>query len=230
MIYYLICHQNKTNNEFKYCLRNCKPQTPCTQRECVCGARYSVCRHTGTHTCTQTHLCHRSSCSGAASAIILISKEVGIKAYKDYILPLVVCKTALGGCMHLERVCWLLWCPPHWSQASCWVGVACLLQTNPHRLYPQVNIGKENSKGCVGFCWSFLTKSSYMELENRWILYHTKKSNLSLMKGFIDLQKFLAWSWFPFYRWGSWDRERWIHLSKVTQQVNDDTRKQIQIV
>lgn len=29
--------------------------------------------------------------------------------------------------------------------------------------YLWVNIGKENSKECVGFCWSFLTKNSYME-------------------------------------------------------------------
>lgn len=76
MIYDFICHQYKANNESKYCLRNC--------------------------TCTQTHSCHRGSCSVAPSAVILIGKEVGIKAYKDYILPLVVCKTALGGCMHLK--------------------------------------------------------------------------------------------------------------------------------
>lgn len=137
---------------------------------------------------------------------------------------------SVAGCTH-AHVSQLLCRQPHWPRASCWVRVACLLQTSPYWLYLQVKIGKENRKWCVGFCWVFLTKNSYMELENWWVHYTrksniTNSSNLSLMKGFVDLQEPLAWSWFPFRRCGL----RWIRLPKVTQEVNGNTRNKIQIV
>lgn len=218
----LICHQNKANNESKYRVRSCKPPTPWGPRECVYRPR--VCVQALTYTRSIEAAAHWQP------ALLFSWVRKGVLRHIKITLFLWLCaKLPLVAVCTSSCVWWLLWCPPHWSQTSCWVRAACLLQTDPYRLYLQVNIAKENSKGCVGFCWSFMTKNGHMELENRWVSYSTK-NNLSLMKGFIDLQKYLAWSWFPFYRWGSCDRERRIHLSKVTQQVYDNTRKQIQIV
>lgn len=149
MIYDLIYHQNKANLNIVWEIVSLKCHV---LPEGVYRPR-SMCEDT--HTCALTHSCHWSSSSVAASAIILISKEVGIKDYNDFIFPLFLCKTALGGCMHLKLCVLAFMVPTSWSQASCWVRVACLLQTDPHRLYLQVNTGKESSKGCVGFCWSF---------------------------------------------------------------------------
>lgn len=130
-------------------------------------------------------------------------------------LPLVVCKPALGSCMRLY---------PHVSAfmlptsliSGILLSKSCVFITDKPLLTIPSGEYRQGKWEVVWFGFLlgfFLRKNSYTELESRWVLYHTRKrnitniSNLSLMRHFVDLQKPLAWSWFPFYRWGSWERE-----------------------
>lgn len=135
-------------------------------------------------------------------------------------------------------MCQLLCCQHQWSQAPCGVRVACFLQTQSW-IYILMNIRKEVAYFFFVLCLFFFfcfRKNSYVEIGNWWVPCDTRESNttgissLSLMKSTVDLQEPPAWSLFPFYRRWSWGRKRWIHLPKVTQQVNGSTRNKIPVI